>query len=67
MESSSSFGYVAALVSCVSFGSFAVPIKGEAANSVSVDPLGALHCACAMLMFLTCAPHHLLVPHIFSG
>lgn len=35
----SSYGYVAALVSCIAFGSFAVPIKGKAANSVSIDPL----------------------------
>ena len=33
-------GYVAAFVSCVAFGSFAVPIKGKTANRVNIDPLG---------------------------
>ena len=32
-------GWIAALVSAIAFGSFAVPIKGEAANSVDIDPL----------------------------
>ena len=34
-----SCGWIAALVSAFAFGSFAVPIKGEAANSVDIDPL----------------------------
>lgn len=34
------YGYVAAAVGCVAFGSFAVPIKSEAARSIDVDPLG---------------------------
>lgn len=37
-----SYGYVAAFVSCIAFGSFAVPIKGKAADSVKVDPLGKI-------------------------
>jgi len=32
-------GWTAALISCVSFGTFAVPIKSEASQSVDVDPL----------------------------
>ena len=32
-------GYVAAAISCCAFGSFAVPIKGKAANKVNIDPL----------------------------
>ena len=32
-------GWFAAFVGAIGFGSFAVPIKGEAANSVDIDPL----------------------------
>ena len=32
-------GWPAALVGAIGFGSFAVPIKGNAANSVDIDPL----------------------------
>lgn len=32
-------GWLAALVGAIGFGSFAVPIKGNAANSVGIDPL----------------------------
>ena len=32
-------GWLAALVGAIGFGSFAVPIKGNAANSVDIDPL----------------------------
>lgn len=32
-------GWTAALISAIAFGSFAVPIKGRAANSVNIDPL----------------------------
>jgi len=32
-------GWLAATLSCLAFGSFAVPIKGKAARSVDVDPL----------------------------
>ena len=35
----SSCGWLAAAVSCVSFGSFGVPIKGDAATSVDIDAL----------------------------
>ena len=35
-------GYAAAFVSCVAFGSFAVPIKCHAVQKVDVDPLGTL-------------------------
>lgn len=31
-------GWIAAVVGCVGFGSFGVPMKGSAANSVDVDP-----------------------------
>jgi hypothetical protein len=34
------YGYAAAAVACVAFGSFAVPIKTEAARRIDVDPLG---------------------------
>lgn len=33
-------GYVASLVACLAFGSFAVPIKTEAMRKIPVDPLG---------------------------
>jgi len=36
---SDSIGWIAAFIGCLGFGSFAVPMKGEAANSVDVDPL----------------------------
>ncbi|KAL9185384.1 hypothetical protein ACHAXT_003161 [Thalassiosira profunda] len=32
-------GWFAALIATIGFGSFAVPIKGDAANSVDIDPL----------------------------
>ena len=32
-------GWFAAFVGTIGFGSFAVPIKGEAATSVDIDPL----------------------------
>eukprot|EP00591_Stephanopyxis_turris_P005682 CAMPEP_0195509698 /NCGR_PEP_ID=MMETSP0794_2-20130614/2560_1 /TAXON_ID=515487 /ORGANISM="Stephanopyxis turris, Strain CCMP 815" /LENGTH=387 /DNA_ID=CAMNT_0040636979 /DNA_START=64 /DNA_END=1224 /DNA_ORIENTATION=+ len=32
-------GWIAALISCLAFGTFGVPIKGKAANSVNIDPL----------------------------
>ena len=32
-------GYVAAFVSCLSFGSFALPMKGKAAKECDVHPL----------------------------
>ena len=32
-------GWIAVLIAVIGFGSYAVPIKGEAANSVAVDPL----------------------------
>lgn len=34
-----SCGWAAAVISCLAFGSFGVPIKGAAANSVDIDPL----------------------------
>ena len=34
------YGYAASVVACVAFGSFAVPIKSEAARRIDVDPLG---------------------------
>jgi hypothetical protein len=34
------YGYAASIVACVAFGSFAVPIKSEAARRIYVDPLG---------------------------
>ena len=39
-------GFAAAGVSIVAFGSFAVPIKCQAARKVSVDPLGRYLYAC---------------------
>lgn len=38
-QCTSTCGYFAALVACLSFGSFCVPIKGRAASSVDIDPL----------------------------
>lgn len=40
MDAEKCCGYAAAFVSIVAFGTFAVPIKSEAARKVSVDPLG---------------------------
>jgi hypothetical protein len=37
--SSELIGWFSALVGTIGFGSFAVPIKGDAANSVNIDPL----------------------------
>lgn len=34
-----SCGYIAAFISCLAFGSFAVPIKAEGARKVDMDPL----------------------------
>jgi len=34
-----SCGWIAALISCISFGTFAVPIKSDASQRVDVDPL----------------------------
>mmetsp|Transcript_11472 Transcript_11472/g.17305 ORF Transcript_11472/g.17305 Transcript_11472/m.17305 type:complete len:438 (+) Transcript_11472:74-1387(+) len=39
MYDKDSIGWTAALISAIAFGSFAVPIKGDAANSVNIDPL----------------------------
>ena len=38
-------GYLAAVIGCVAFGSFAVPIKSQASLQRPVDPLGALFVA----------------------
>ena len=38
-ESDVVWGWVVALIACISFGSFGVPIKGESAKSVDIDPL----------------------------
>ena len=32
-------GWIAAIISCLSFGSFAVPIKSEECRKIDVDPL----------------------------
>jgi len=48
-----SIGYIAAAVSCLSFGSFAVPIKGRIANEVNIDPL-VMQTYKTALCFLTC-------------
>jgi glucose uptake protein GlcU len=48
-----SIGYIAAIVSCLSFGSFAVPIKGRIANEVNIDPL-VMQTYKTALCFLTC-------------
>jgi len=32
-------GYLAAIIAAISFGSYGVPMKGEASTSVDVDPL----------------------------
>lgn len=51
-DSSFILGWVAALIGAIGFGSFAVPIKGEAANSVDVDPL-VMQSYKSMMCFLT--------------
>ena len=35
---SSGCGWIAAVIGCIGFGSYGVPMKGEAANKVDVDP-----------------------------
>lgn len=34
------YGYVAAIIACFAFGSFAVPIKSAKVEKADVDPLG---------------------------
>mmetsp|Transcript_8026 Transcript_8026/g.14469 ORF Transcript_8026/g.14469 Transcript_8026/m.14469 type:complete len:408 (-) Transcript_8026:896-2119(-) len=46
-------GWVASFVACLAFGSFAIPIKGRAANQVQIDPLVMQSYKTAMC-FLTC-------------
>ena len=38
-SSSAQYGYIAAAISCIAFGSFGVPIKSERSISVDIDPL----------------------------
>lgn len=57
-----SVGYIAAIVSCLSFGSFAVPIKGRVANEINIDPL-VMQTYKTSLCFLTCWLV-LLVPNV---
>jgi hypothetical protein len=38
-SSSAVIGWSAAFAATIGFGSFAVPIRGDAANSVNIDPL----------------------------
>ncbi|KAL7437777.1 hypothetical protein ACHAXH_008819 [Discostella pseudostelligera] len=45
-------GWLAALVGAIGFGSFAVPIKGNAANSVDIDPL-VMQSYKSLMCFLT--------------
>lgn len=45
-------GWFAAFVGTIGFGSFAVPIKGDAANSVDIDPL-VMQSYKSMMCFLT--------------
>mmetsp|Transcript_17562 Transcript_17562/g.38005 ORF Transcript_17562/g.38005 Transcript_17562/m.38005 type:complete len:379 (-) Transcript_17562:99-1235(-) len=45
-------GWFAAFVGTIGFGSFAVPIKGEAANSVDIDPL-VMQSYKSLMCFLT--------------
>lgn len=59
---SSSYGYFAALVSCAAFGSFAVPIKGETANRVQIDPLGT-NLAIVFCVILALHHAHATLPH----
>lgn len=55
-------GYLAALVSCLSFGSFAVPIKGRVANEINIDPL-VMQTYKTVLCFVT-SWLVLLLPHV---
>mmetsp|Transcript_15396 Transcript_15396/g.32577 ORF Transcript_15396/g.32577 Transcript_15396/m.32577 type:complete len:378 (-) Transcript_15396:180-1313(-) len=54
MESDPAYilGWFAAFVGMIGFGSFAVPIKGEAANSVDIDPL-VMQSYKSLMCFLT--------------
>lgn len=45
-------GWFAAFVGMIGFGSFAVPIKGDAANSVDIDPL-VMQSYKSLMCFLT--------------
>ncbi|KAL7471037.1 hypothetical protein ACHAXS_013729 [Conticribra weissflogii] len=45
-------GWIAAFIGAIGFGSFAVPIKGEAANSVDIDPL-VMQSYKSLMCFLT--------------
>jgi len=46
-------GWIAALVGCVGFGSFGVPMKGNAANSVDVDPY-VMQTYKSIMCFISC-------------
>mmetsp|Transcript_27466 Transcript_27466/g.49980 ORF Transcript_27466/g.49980 Transcript_27466/m.49980 type:complete len:377 (+) Transcript_27466:73-1203(+) len=52
MDPSYVLGWFAASVGMIGFGSFAVPIKGEAANSVDIDPL-VMQSYKSLMCFLT--------------
>ena len=59
MNAQACCGYAAAVVSILAFGSFAVPIKCQAARKVSVDPLGTFLFAAAMT-WQWCGGGHML-------
>ena len=48
-----SCGWVAAILAALSWGSFGVPIKGDAASTVNVDPL-VMQSYKTIMCFLTC-------------
>lgn len=52
MSGDAAIGWLGALMGAIGFGSFAVPIKGEAADSVDVDPL-VMQSYKTMMCFLT--------------
>lgn len=59
-------GYVAAAISCCAFGSFAVPIKGKAANKVNIDPLVMQTYKTAMCFFTSWLVLLLGIPFQFT-
>ncbi len=64
-QSFDAIGWFAAFVGAIGFGSFAVPIKGNAANSVDIDPLvmqsyKSLMCLC-VTAYVTVPKHSFFV------
>jgi hypothetical protein len=61
MHSDELTGLIAAFLAAVSFGSYGVPMKGEAATRVDVDPL-VFQSYKAVTVFVSCFVLFLAVP-----